>query len=1149
MQVNINKRFYQVNGNEFNTIIHNEYNTLNIRDDLGEMERICCLLKELKSETYDSVIVYNTTHGGYIPIHIASAYNNVYVLNVAQEHNENIAKNVSSHNIENIKWELPETLGGCIVFSEKAESVNMSFILKYHPIIVTPTSSKILKAMIYKTVVELSDSNLTVYVPHDYTRQFYETFKYYIKSNSEGDEVLHYDNLINLCIMVKNGGEQFEQMLQKNMHLIDKWTILDTGSTDNTIEIIERTLIGKKRGNLYQEPFINFRDSRNRLLELAGESCKYIVMLDDTYVIQGDFRGFLNEVRGDQMADSFSIFIKSDDIEYCSNRVFRSDRQLKYLFKIHEVIEEKNNMNVIIPMQRSHIVDERFDYMEKRTMARKQLDLKLLQEEIDENPDNPRSYYYMGQTYNSLNDSENSYKYFMLRADHTNEGFIQEKIDAIFEAARCANFKLNKPWEECEKLYKRAYELDKSRPDSIYFIGIHYFLEGDRRTAYEYFKLAFEIGYPIHCQYSLKPTLSYHFLPKFLTQLCYEFNNYELGEQCSRLYLDKNSTDSDQYQVIASWYNIFIKLNKMSDELVVKIEENAAPLLCFVADGGFESWSGADILTKGMGGSETYIIEMARYIQKRGDYKVVVFCNCVEQSVFEGVEYIPIAQFMPFAKSRFIHTCIISRFSEYIPVAISGNVENLYMVLHDLSSSGLVIPISDKLKKIFCLSEWHVEYFTNIFPQFKSITVPFYYGIDIAKFNGERMVESSPKTPYKFIYSSYPNRGLYELLLMWPTIVDRYPKANLHIYSDIKGKWVNEFASELMQKIGELYVKYENLPGGLNIHKYGWVSKSTLAEAWKTAEYWLYPCTFMETFCLTALEAALSKTLAITNGLAALQNTVGDRGALVKGDASSSQWRETALTELFTIMENRERREELVEKNYEWAKNMSWENQAHKLLDEHINENQLEYRGMYNWMHDLPMGTNAKTRFEKAIEYYLEKNPDKEQHRVLEVGVYTGTSLIEIIRKIPNSFGLGIDRWENYNEDNIDILQNIEQNNIEKVFYRNIKVASLEDRIKGMKGRSSDLLLELICKKMQYDFIYVDGSHKCLDVYLDLFLSWQLLQKGGVMAIDDYLYNVDKTEEQPYEYPYQAVNQFLKDNEGKYTLIDMHYRVFLEKTG
>jgi glycosyltransferase involved in cell wall biosynthesis len=125
--------------------------------------------------------------------------------------------------------------------------------------------------------------------------------------------------------MVKNGGSQFYDMLLKNMPLIDRWTILDTGSTDNTISIIDELLINKKKGNLYQEPFINFRDSRNRLLDLAGKDCKYILMLDDTYTINGDLRAFLNEVRDDQLADSFTMYIKSDDVEYGSKTQFFGD--------------------------------------------------------------------------------------------------------------------------------------------------------------------------------------------------------------------------------------------------------------------------------------------------------------------------------------------------------------------------------------------------------------------------------------------------------------------------------------------------------------------------------------------------------------------------------------------------------------------------------------------------------------------------------------------------------------------------------------------------------------------------------------------------------------------------------------------------------
>jgi len=38
--------------------------------------------------------------------------------------------------------------------------------------------------------------------------------------------------------------------------------------------------------------------------------------------------------------------------------------------------------------------------------------------------------------------------------------------------------------------------LDNERPDSLYFIGIHYYLENDFITSHEYFKKAHEIGYP-----------------------------------------------------------------------------------------------------------------------------------------------------------------------------------------------------------------------------------------------------------------------------------------------------------------------------------------------------------------------------------------------------------------------------------------------------------------------------------------------------------------------------------------------------------------------------------------------------------------------------------------------------------------------------
>jgi glycosyltransferase involved in cell wall biosynthesis len=113
---------------------------------------------------------------------------------------------------------------------------------------------------------------------------------------------------------------------------------------------------------------------------------------------------------------------------------------------------------------------------------------------------------------------------------------------------------------------------------------------------------------------------------------------------------------------------------------------------------------------------------------------------------------------------------------------------------------------------------------------------------------------------------------------------------------------------------------------GVTVH--GWVSKKILREAWKKSEYWLYPCIFEETFCLTALEAASSKTCVISNDLAALKETVGDRGFIVEGDPNTEEWQTRCIDTLFNL----KLKEELIEKNYQWSKKLTWDNQTEILL-------------------------------------------------------------------------------------------------------------------------------------------------------------------------------------------------------------------------
>jgi len=1148
MKLLINYVNYHVNDNEFTKILHQEYNHLKLYNDLGIFERIIGLIKKFKEcfNTPVNFISYDTTHGGFIPINLINEFDNIY-LYYEKEHIDNIKTNINALIPEKNRNKITLLFSQIDFFGK---NVSICFNIKQDDLIyhtdnqdIFITTSKLNSHYLHG--YELKDTPYTVYVGEKNHSIFQEVFKFYIEDNN----ILNFDNLINLCIMVKNGGPQFEQMLTDNFNLIDKWTILDTGSTDETIDIINRVLVGKKEGTLYQEPFINFRDSRNRLLDLAGTQSKYILTLDDTYVIKGDLRNFLNEIRSDQYSNSFTLFIHSEDTKYGSNRIIRNDSGLRYIHKIHEVITDKNNINIVIPENRAYILDGRFDYMEKRTMERKQLDLKLLYEEVEDNPNDPRAYYYLAQTYNLLEDYEKAFFYFMKRCEFINAGFLQERVDAAFEAARIANFKLNKPWSECEELYNKAFKIDESRPEPLYFIGIHYHLEGNNTIAYNYFKRAFQIGFPVHCQYSLKPTLSFHFLPKFLSRICYELEDYELGFKASELFLLNNKSDADNYEEIASWYKIYEKLIVYSGPKNPKIPEK--PIMCFVADGGFSPWTGSNILTTGVGGSETYIIEIARYI-KQNDFfgEVFVFCNTPgeKDENFEGVNYRHLNKYYEFVNNNYIHTCIISRFSEYLPVTFKGFTENVYMVVHDLTPSGIVIPIDKKLKKIFCLTEWHVDYLIKIFPSLKDIIVPFYYGIDdtVYGFHDIQNVDINEyKQKYKFIYSSYPNRGLLELLEMWPEIHCIQPNATLHIFSNVENEWSNRVEPEKMAKIKQLLYSY--LERNIGIHYRGWVSKKELAEAWRTSQFWLYPCTFMETFCLTALEAAKSKTLAITNNLAALSNTVGNRGIIIHGDPTTKIWKEHALKHIKQLLTNDtdslNNYNTLIERNYEWAKTLTWKQQTNKLLNEHLLKNCLQYKGMYNWTDDLP--SNSKSVYTQVINYFINtysKFTSNDTIRVLEIGTYTGISLINIIKLIPNSIGFGLDRWKNYGENKL--LENMDNLEIEKSFYYNVQTENLSDRIFGIKGSSADKLIEFIENSTTFDFIYVDGSHLLLDCYADLILSWSILEKGGILVIDDYLY---KKDENIMDSPFQAVNHFLKVFEGRYVLLHKDYRVFLEK--
>lgn len=112
--------------------------------------------------------------------------------------------------------------------------------------------------------------------------------------------------------------------------------------------------------------------------------------------------------------------------------------------------------------------------------------------------------------------------------------------------------------------------------------------------------------------------------------------------------------------------------------------------------------------------------------------------------------------------------------------------------------------------------------------------------------------------------------------------------------------------------------------------------------------------------------------------------------------------------------------------------------------------------------------------------------------RTLEVGMAYGLSTL-FICQAHHDKGVGshtaIDPHQTSNFKSIGLL--------------NIKRAGLGERLRFFEACSYEVLPQLLAKKEQFDFAFIDGAHQFDYVLVDFFYVDKLLQTGGYIAFDD----------------------------------------------
>jgi len=124
-----------------------------------------------------------------------------------------------------------------------------------------------------------------------------------------------------LNMIVKNESLIVQRLLDSVLPIIDTYCICDTGSTDNTMDII-RTYFKDKgiTGILLSEPFQNFSYNRNFSLQACKGLSDYILFLDADMVldIQQFDKSMLN------LYDSFHVLQGNDSFHYNNIRIIKT---------------------------------------------------------------------------------------------------------------------------------------------------------------------------------------------------------------------------------------------------------------------------------------------------------------------------------------------------------------------------------------------------------------------------------------------------------------------------------------------------------------------------------------------------------------------------------------------------------------------------------------------------------------------------------------------------------------------------------------------------------------------------------------------------------------------------------------------------------
>ena len=384
-----------------------------------------------------------------------------------------------------------------------------------------------------------------------------------------GVQMIKYPS-VSLCMIVKNEASCLERCLRSVQGLVDETIIVDTGSTDETVEIAKKYHAVVKNYEWNND----FAKARNYSISFATK--EWILVLDaDEYLREDDRDLFQSSLLAEEV-DSYYIktlsFTEKGSAQSCvinlNHRLFRRNKGFHYRGAIHEQLVTDEEVN----SQISDISFYHTGYLKEVVQAKNkpERNKEILKRLLDADPNNPFHQFNYANELIQLKRYDEAIDYYnqAYQATSPRQGYMTKLMIFRINALLANN-------QEQEALVA-AEEGIKIYPNFTYLMFIKGTIEerlGLITRAMRSYEACLTLGKP-DAQFEFA-SASEGLWPHLKLASIYEgFGDYELAIEHYKQYL---MLDSSQYKILYSIASCLHKMGIKPEALAQELEKYTPP--------------------------------------------------------------------------------------------------------------------------------------------------------------------------------------------------------------------------------------------------------------------------------------------------------------------------------------------------------------------------------------------------------------------------------------------------------------------------------------------------------------------------------------------------------------------------------------------